>query len=186
MSMSRAMDDDKPEPFPSLSPSTSNNEDEGDISQPARTNAVPNTRPASSSVGAVPANAGQARRTRGSSLLQSIVHSSPPLGMWQAVGEGTAKIPTLPEIKNGSYTTEGWSHEGQLESRNHDPHDIHMRRLTRSRPSSRSVRTANNRSMRATVTSAQGLDLRNLPVEEEVAPSQEKRQEEHEHGSHYK
>ncbi|KIW13138.1 hypothetical protein PV08_08325 [Exophiala spinifera] len=85
-------------------------------------------------------------RTRTSSLLQSFIESNPPLGMWQATGEVGSKIPTLPEIRNGAFDAEGWNHEGQMEHRGTNPHDIHRQRLartssasTRTRKSSRSV-----------------------------------------------
>lgn len=70
------------------------------------------------------------RRTRGASLLQTFQESSLPLGMWQATGEVSSKIPTLPEIRDGSFSSEGWSHEGQLEQRKQDPHEIHRRRIS--------------------------------------------------------
>lgn len=59
--------------------------------------------------------------------------------MWQATGEVSSKIPTLPEIRNGAFSNEGWSHEGQMEHRGTNPHDIHRRRLART--SSASTRT---------------------------------------------
>jgi hypothetical protein len=59
--------------------------------------------------------------------------------MWQATGEVGSKIPTLPEIKNGSFSAEGWSHEGQMEKRGTNPHEIHRRRVART--SSASTRT---------------------------------------------
>ncbi|EXJ82127.1 hypothetical protein A1O1_08196 [Capronia coronata CBS 617.96] len=78
-------------------------------------------------------------RTRTSSLMQSFVESNPPLGMWQATGEVGSKIPTLPEIRNGAFADAGWSHEGQLERRGTNPHEIHRRRIART--SSASTRT---------------------------------------------
>ena len=59
------------------------------------------------------------------------MNSAPPLGVCQAIGERTSNIPTLPEIKNGSYSSDGWSYEGQLENREYDPHDIQLRRITK-------------------------------------------------------
>ena len=78
-------------------------------------------------------------RARTSSLIQSFVESNPPLGMWQATGEVGSKIPTIPEIRNGSFADEGWTHEGQMERRGTNPHEIHRRRVART--SSASTRT---------------------------------------------
>lgn len=83
---------------------------------------------------------GHPRRTRGSSLIQNFVVSNPPLGMWQATGEVGSKIPTLPEIRDGSFGVNGWSQEGQMEHRGTDPHEIH-RRVSRARRSSSTTRT---------------------------------------------
>lgn len=70
------------------------------------------------------------------------MESSLPLGAWQAISEDTVRSPTIPEIKNGSYSTEGWSHEGQLEKRRQNPHDIHKKRLTRTKQSSQKIGSA--------------------------------------------
>ena len=78
-------------------------------------------------------------RARTSSLIQSFIESNPPLGMWQATGEVGSKIPTLPEIRNGAFADEGWTHEGQMEHRGTNPHEIHRRRIART--SSASTRT---------------------------------------------
>jgi hypothetical protein len=59
--------------------------------------------------------------------------------MWQATGEVASQIPTLPEIKNGSFGQDGWDHEGQMERRGTNPHEIHRRRLART--SSATTRT---------------------------------------------
>lgn len=85
-------------------------------------------------------------RTRTSSLVQSFIQSNPPLGMWQATGEVGSKIPTLPEIRNGAFDAEGWTHEGQMEHRGTNPHEIHRQRIART--SSASTRT--RRSSRST------------------------------------
>lgn len=70
------------------------------------------------------------------------MNSNPPLGMWQATGEVAAQIPTLPEIKHGSFSAEGWSHEGQMERRGSTPHEIHKKRRERtSSATTRSRRT---------------------------------------------
>lgn len=126
MSHARATANDKPEPFPTLSPVASSNVDP--IESSAIHQDVPQHRGTSS---AYQGRRSSNRKSRTSSLLQSMLESSPPLGAWQAIGEDTAKGPTIPDIRRGGYSAEGWSHEGQLEQRNHKPHDIHRRRLSR-------------------------------------------------------
>ena len=121
------MADEKPEPFPSLAPIRT----DADALQPTATQ---DRSPAD-----VSATASPARRTRGASFRETFLNSNPPLGMWQATGEVGSKIPTLPEIRNGAFSAEGWSHEGQMEKRGTNPHEIHRRRLART--SSASTRT---------------------------------------------
>lgn len=116
------------EPFPQLSPIESAPE----ISYEEINRDGERRRASTNSKGSTP-------RRRTSSILQSMVNSNPPLGMWQATGEVGSKIPTLPEIKNGSFSDEGWSHEGQLERRGTNPHEIQRRR--RERTTSTSTRT---------------------------------------------
>ena len=101
------------------------------------------------------ASASSSRRTRTGSLRQSFLNSNPPLGMWQATGEVGSKIPTLPEIKNGAFSAEGWSHEGQMEHRGTNPHEIHRRRLART--SSASTRTRKS-SITATTPATPTID----------------------------
>jgi hypothetical protein len=79
-----------------------------------------------------------ARRTS-ASIGSAFMNSNPPLGMWQAAGEVASQIPTLPEIKSGSFGQEGWNHEGQMERRGTNPHEIHRKRLART--SSATTRT---------------------------------------------
>jgi hypothetical protein len=69
--------------------------------------------------------------------------------MWQAAGEVASQIPTLPDIKSGSFGQDGWSHEGQMERRGTNPHEIHRKRLART--SSATTRTRRS-SSRATGT----------------------------------
>lgn len=64
--------------------------------------------------------------------------------MWQATGEVTSKVPSLAEIRNGSFAADGWSHEGQLEKRGANPHDIHRRRLARTSSASTRTRRSSN------------------------------------------
>jgi hypothetical protein len=40
--------------------------------------------------------------------------SSPPTGMWIATGEIASSVPSLGQIRRGSYTSDGWSGEGQV------------------------------------------------------------------------
>ena len=122
------MAQDKPEPFPSLTPVQS------EANALGTPETAQNRTPPNASGAPTPA-----RRTRGSSLRESFMNSNPPLGMWQATGEVGSKIPTLPEIKNGAFSAEGWSHEGQMEKRGANPHEIHRRRVART--SSASTRT---------------------------------------------
>lgn len=131
-------DDDQPEPFPELSPVT---EEQSigfntDNPQQDRTRASTTTTPSSPS---------SPIKKRAGSIRRSLINSSPPLGVWQAIGQDTSKIPTLPEIRDGSFSSDGWSHEGQLERRNHNPYDIHKRRLSMTR-SPRTSMTNNARS----------------------------------------
>lgn len=79
-------------------------------------------------------------RTRTGSIIQSFIESNPPLGFCQATSEVTSKIPTLPEIRNGAFTVEGWTHEGQMERRGTNPHEIHRRRLARTSSASTTTR----------------------------------------------
>lgn len=74
---------------------------------------------------------GSSRRRR-ISLKRSFLESNPPNGMWQATGEVASKAPTLNEIRNGSFSYEGWTEEGQRERRGTNPHEIQRRRLSRS------------------------------------------------------
>jgi hypothetical protein len=71
----------------------------------------------------------QSRRT--SSWSQSFLNSNPPFGICQATGEVASKVPTLGEIRNGSFSAGGWTEEGQLEGRGETPHQIQKRRTSR-------------------------------------------------------
>lgn len=138
------------EPFPSLSPSNTAAErtvpsaaeinadtgyQRGRRSSEIDAEAVPGRGRAASLTSSIRT----ATRTRGASLLDAFQNSNPPLGMWQATGEVGAKLPTLGEIKDGAFTSEGWHHEGQEERRGNNPHEIHQRRIARN--SSASTRT---------------------------------------------
>ena len=121
------MSQEKSEPFPSLAPIRTD------------ADALGSTAAQDRSLADVSATASPTRMTRGASFRDSFLNSNPPLGMWQATGEVGSKIPTLPEIRNGAFSAEGWSHEGQMEKRGTNPHEIHRRRLART--SSASTRT---------------------------------------------
>jgi Protein of unknown function (DUF2985) len=71
------------------------------------------------------------QRRRTSSLSQSFLNSNPPYGMWQATGEVASKIPTLGEIRKGSFCADGWREEGQMEERGESPHQVQKRRASR-------------------------------------------------------
>jgi hypothetical protein len=71
------------------------------------------------------------QRSRTSSLSQAFLNSNPPYGMWQATGEVASKVPTLGEIRNGSFCAGGWTEEGQMEGRGETPHQIQRRRTSR-------------------------------------------------------
>ena len=122
------MPPDKPEPFPSLTPTQTDADGSNEAADQDRSDAD------------APATANPARRTRGASLRDTFLNSNPPLGMWQATGEVGSKIPTLPEIRNGAFSAEGWSHEGQMEKRGTNPHEIHRRRLARTSSASTHTR----------------------------------------------
>jgi hypothetical protein len=133
--------EEKPEPFPALSPIESVPTGQPRPPQDAAGEDA-SQRPATSSAGAPTAAATSptsSSRRRTSSIRQTFLHSNPPLGMWQATGEVTSKVPSLAEIRNGSFAADGWNHEGQLEKRGANPHDIHRRRLART--SSASTKT---------------------------------------------
>ena len=121
----------KTEPFPSYSPDNGADSTQ----QPPRRPSI------SSRLSEAPSRTVSAIRTRArtGSLTQAFLNSNPPLGMWQATGEIGSKIPTLPEIRNGAFADDGWNHEGQMEHRGTNPHEIHARRMART--SSASTRT---------------------------------------------
>jgi hypothetical protein len=135
--------EEKAEPFPALSPIESVPTD-----QPRRQqDGDESRRPATSSTGAPASTAdtfNSPSRRRTSSIRQSFLHSNPPLGMWQATGEVTSKVPSLAEIRNGSFASDGWNHEGQLERRGANPHEIHRRRIARTSSASTRTRASSN------------------------------------------
>ncbi|KUJ20991.1 uncharacterized protein LY89DRAFT_704949 [Mollisia scopiformis] len=48
------------------------------------------------------------------SASKGFSESSPPTGMWIATGQIAASVPSLTDIRRGSYGSEGWSGEGQI------------------------------------------------------------------------
>ncbi|KAL1961399.1 hypothetical protein VTO42DRAFT_127 [Malbranchea cinnamomea] len=77
------------------------------------------------------------RLLRSASL--KLLESNPPRGAWMATGEIAAQAPTLDEIRRGSFSSRGWSEEGQLEQRGNSPREA-QRRMTARRNSLRLLR----------------------------------------------
>ncbi|CAG8971473.1 hypothetical protein HYALB_00002057 [Hymenoscyphus albidus] len=48
------------------------------------------------------------------SASKSFQESNPPTGMWLATGNIASSVPSLSDIRRGSYGSEGWSGEGQV------------------------------------------------------------------------
>ncbi|KAL9108744.1 MAG: hypothetical protein Q9227_006540 [Pyrenula ochraceoflavens] len=86
-------------------------------------------------------SADETKQPRRTSIVRSFLESNPPNGMWQATGEVASKAPTLSEIKNGSFSSGGWTEEGQRERRGTNPHEIQRRRLSRASSGYNSIRT---------------------------------------------
>ncbi|KIW67592.1 hypothetical protein PV04_06830 [Phialophora macrospora] len=131
----------KTEPFPEPFPSYNPDNDEAS-EKPVDSSRDPSRRPSiTSRLSRAPSQAVSSLRTRArtGSLSKAFLESNPPLGMWQATAEIGSKIPTLPEIRNGAFADEGWTHEGQMEHRGTNPYEIHARRIART--SSASTRT---------------------------------------------
>ncbi|KAF4621904.1 hypothetical protein G7Y89_g14439 [Cudoniella acicularis] len=91
---------DTPEPFPSLSDSPKS---------PARSNTE--NHDASRSRGQSSTSTLQERLRRASITFQE---SNPPTGMWIATGQIASSVPSLADIRRGSYGSEGWSGAGQV------------------------------------------------------------------------
>jgi hypothetical protein len=121
------------EPFPAYAP-----ENEDTSEKPGDSPRESNRRPSiTSRISKAPSSI--RGRTRTGSLSRAFLESNPPLGAWQAAGEVSSRTPTLAEIRNGAFADEGWTHEGQMEHRGTNPHEIHARRMART--SSASTRT---------------------------------------------
>jgi hypothetical protein len=93
------MQNDSPEPFPSLS-----------------------SPPSPKSPTAEHSNPNRSRQTSSTSTLQrnlrsaskSFQESSPPTGMCIATAQVASSVPSLSDIRRGSYNSDGWSGEGQI------------------------------------------------------------------------
>ena len=116
------------EPFPSLPPTACMPSAPGPTSSPKSTYSTTDPSPLERRKSSY-STYSQRRRT--TSLTQSFLNSSPPYGMWQATGEVASKVPTFGEIRNGSFSIEGWTEEGQLEARGEKPHQIQRRKTSR-------------------------------------------------------
>jgi hypothetical protein len=130
------------EPFPALSPvPTAANDPPNPETQDTTQEYVARSRrsSAASSLGRRSRQASLYARRASASIGSAFMNSNPPLGMWQATAEVASKIPTLADIKSGSFGHDGWSHEGQMERRGTNPHEIHRKRLART--SSATTRT---------------------------------------------
>ncbi|KAE8451266.1 hypothetical protein EG329_004431 [Mollisiaceae sp. DMI_Dod_QoI] len=93
---------DGPEPFPSL-------EDPPSPKSPRRVSTDPHDptrhrQPSTTST----------LQERLRSASKNFSESSPPTGMWIATGQIASAVPTLSDIRRGSYSSEGWSGEGQI------------------------------------------------------------------------
>jgi hypothetical protein len=90
---------DSPEPFPSL-----------------------NSSPSPKSLGTAQINSNRSREHSAASTLQgrlrtaskNFQESNPPTGMWIATGQIASSVPSLSDIRRGSYSSDGWSGEGQI------------------------------------------------------------------------
>ena len=126
------------EPFPSLPQSTGATPPSARPASPSKTGCSNSD---TAALGRGPSSGSRhTRRSRGSTLRQSFLTSNPPYGMWQAAGEVASKVPTLGEIKNGSFCVDGWTEEGQMVGRGETPHQIQRRKTSRANSLSASKR----------------------------------------------
>jgi hypothetical protein len=136
------------EPFPALSPvPTAANEQPNAQPGDAGQEYVARSRRSStaSSIGRRSRQASLYARRASASIGSAFMTSNPPLGMWQATGEVASQIPTLPDIKSGSFGQDGWNHEGQMERRGTNPHEIHRKRLARTSSATTRTRRGSSR-----------------------------------------
>ena len=136
------------EPFPALSPAptAANNQPISQIQDTTEDHVTRSRRSSTaSSIGRRSQQASLYARRASAGIGSAFMNSNPPLGAWQAVGEVASKVPTLPEIKSGSFGQEGWNHEGQLERRGTNPHEIHRKRLARTSSATTRTRRGSSR-----------------------------------------
>lgn len=93
------MQNDPPEPFPSLSSPSSPKSPTAEHSNPNRSRQTSNT---------------STLQGRLRSASKSFQESSPPTGMCIATAEIASSVPSLTDIRRGSYNSDGWSGEGQI------------------------------------------------------------------------
>ena len=161
------------EPFPALSPvPTAEN---AHSANPGATTQHNGGRRRASSIVSISSSIGRASRTASlysrqaaESIGRSFMNSNPPLGMWQATGEVASQIPTLTEIKHGSFSAEGWSHEGQMERRGSTPHEIHRKRRERT-SSATTMSKRSNTGGRTPGTIRETIEYFPAPETQEVA-----------------
>jgi len=90
---------DSPEPFPSLSGPPSPKNPTAELSNPIRSRQTSNT---------------STLQGRLRSASKSFQESSPPTGMCIATAQIASSVPSLSDIRRGSYNSDGWSGEGQI------------------------------------------------------------------------
>jgi hypothetical protein len=104
-SATAATQNDTPEPFPSLSGPPSPRTPR----RPSNENIDPNRSRGPSTTSTL--------QGRIRSASKSFQESNPPTGMWIATGQIASSIPSLSDIRRGSFGTDGWSGEGQVVER---------------------------------------------------------------------
>ncbi|KAH8658746.1 hypothetical protein BGZ60DRAFT_415488 [Tricladium varicosporioides] len=92
---------DTPEPFPTLN----------DPPSPHTPHRSSTDKSATRNRGQSSTSTIQERLRRASITFQE---SNPPTGMWIATGQIASEIPSIADIRRGSYDSEGWSGEGQV------------------------------------------------------------------------
>lgn len=78
--------------------------------------------PSPTSPGTAQINSNRSREHSATSTLQgrlrsaskNFQESNPPTGMWIATGQIASSVPSLSDIRRGSYSSDGWSGEGQI------------------------------------------------------------------------
>jgi hypothetical protein len=96
------MQNDSPEPFPSLSSPPSPKSPTAEHSNPNRSRQTSST---------------STLQSRLRSASKSFQESSPPTGMCIATAQVASSVPSLSDIRRGSYNSDGWSGEGQIQEK---------------------------------------------------------------------